>query len=56
MKLQRVFIIIFFVGLCLIVFDKIKKIDNLKYQEITIFLWKKVMVINNNNYQIFNTK
>lgn len=39
-----------------ILFDKIKKIDNLKYQEITIFLWKKVMVINNNNYQIFNTK
>jgi len=37
-------------------FSQIKKIDNLKYQEIAIFLWKKVMVISNNNYQVFHTK
>ncbi len=37
-------------------FAQVKKIDNLKYQEIAIFLWKKVMVISNNNYQVFHTK
>ena len=31
-------------------FEKISQIENLKYQEIAIFLWKKIMVINNKGY------
>lgn len=38
-----------------ILYNEIKKINNLKYQEIAIFLWNKIMVVNKTGYQIFDT-
>lgn len=36
-------------------FNEIIQIDNLQYQEIAIFLWKKIMVVTNGEYQIYST-
>ncbi len=39
-----------------ILYDLILKIDDLKYQEIAIFLWNKIMIVNNTGYQIIDTQ
>lgn len=37
-------------------FNMVRKISNLKYNEIAIFLWKKIMVINNEGYDVYYTE